>query len=85
MPTVVPMYVETETGREAGMECTGCAGAKLIAIRMRIGGEEVVFQRCNRCETNHWSTPEREITLDEVLELARVPQAPRVQTNTLAA
>ena len=54
------------------MNCTGCADANLIAIRMRIGGEEVVFRRCNRCETNRWLTTEGDITLDEVLDLARV-------------
>jgi hypothetical protein len=53
------------------MACTGCADANLIAIRMRIGTEDVVFQRCNRCEINQWATTEGEISLDAVLELAR--------------
>lgn len=53
------------------MGCTGCADANLIAIRMKIGAEDVVFRRCNRCEINQWATTEGEISLDEVLELAR--------------
>ena len=53
------------------MVCTGCAGANVIAIRMRIAGEEIVFHRCNRCETNRWEAPTGVISLDEVLELAR--------------
>jgi hypothetical protein len=59
------------------MTCTGCAqcaGATLIAIRMRIGGEDLVFQRCARCETNHWAASGGEISLEDVLELARVPR-----------
>jgi len=53
------------------MSCTGCAGANVIAIRMRIGGEEIVFRRCSKCEVNHWADGSGEITLEEVLELAR--------------
>ncbi len=53
------------------MECTGCAGAKLITIRMRIAGEEIEFRRCSKCEVNHWADGSGDITLDEVLELAR--------------
>lgn len=56
------------------MTCTGCAGANLIAIRMRIGGQDLVFQRCARCETNHWETDGAELSLEDVLELARVPR-----------
>lgn len=59
------------------MTCTGCAGsagANLIAIRMRIGGQDLVFQRCARCETNHWESAGAALTLDDVLELARVPR-----------
>jgi hypothetical protein len=58
-------------GREADMACTGCADVNLIAIRMRIGTEDVVFQRCNRCEINKWASTEGELSLDEILELAR--------------
>ncbi len=44
----------------------------MIAIRMRIGGEEIMFQRCSKCEVNRWSDDTGDISLDEVLELARV-------------
>ena len=57
------------------MACTGCAecvGATMVTIRMRIGGEDLVFRRCKRCETNHWEDAHGEITLEDVLELARV-------------
>jgi hypothetical protein len=54
------------------MSCTGCANADLIAIRMRIGGEELVFRRCNKCEINQWETASGDISLTEVLDLARV-------------
>jgi excinuclease UvrABC ATPase subunit len=57
--------------REAGMACTGCAGANVVSIRMRIAGEEIVFKRCSKCEVNRWADESGEITLDEVLELAR--------------
>lgn len=53
------------------MACTGCAGANVIAIRMRIGGEEIMFRRCSKCEVNRWSDTSGEISLDEVLDLAR--------------
>jgi hypothetical protein len=43
----------------------------VIAIRMRIGGEEIVFRRCSKCEVNHWEDGSGVITLDDVLELAR--------------
>lgn len=54
------------------MACTGCADTKLISIRMKIGVQDVVFQRCSRCEINQWATHDGEISLDEILELARM-------------
>jgi hypothetical protein len=53
------------------MGCTGCAGANQIAIRMQVGGEELTFRRCAKCEVNHWETSGGQISLAEVLELAR--------------
>ena len=53
------------------MTCTGCANAAVIVIRMRIGGDEVTFSRCARCEVNHWAGYDGELSLDRVLELAR--------------
>jgi hypothetical protein len=53
------------------MICTGCAKASLVAIRMRIGGREVVFRRCSRCEANVWEGEDGVLTLEGVLDLAR--------------
>jgi hypothetical protein len=54
------------------MTCTGCAKAPLIAISMKIAGREVVFRRCSRCEANIWESEEGILTLDRVLDMARV-------------
>jgi hypothetical protein len=43
----------------------------LITIRMRIGGRDIVFNGCARCESNTWEDGGDIITLDEVLALAR--------------
>ena len=51
--------------------CTGCAKTALITIRMRVAGRELVFRRCNKCEANMWQDDAREMSLDEVLALAR--------------
>ena len=53
------------------MTCTGCAKDTVVAIRMRIAGDEIVFRRCSRCEANIWEDVDGEITLDRVLTLAR--------------
>ena len=60
-----------DSGREAGMKCTGCAKASLVAIRMRVGGRELVFRRCSRCEANIWENEEGAMSLDSVLNMAR--------------
>jgi hypothetical protein len=52
-------------------QCTGCARQELITIRMRIAGREIVFHRCNGCESNTWRDADDVLSLDEVLELAR--------------
>ena len=54
------------------MVCTGCAKARLITISMKIGGREVVFRRCSLCEANVWEGEEGVLTLDRVLDMARV-------------
>jgi hypothetical protein len=51
--------------------CTGCAKAAVITIRMRVAGREIVFQRCSKCESNVWQDHAGDLSLDEVLELAR--------------
>jgi hypothetical protein len=38
---------------------------------MRIGGRELVFHGCPRCEVNTWEDEGERVTLDDVLELAR--------------
>jgi len=53
------------------MKCTGCAKASLVAIRMRVGGRELVFRRCSRCEANIWENEEGAMSLDSVLNMAR--------------
>jgi hypothetical protein len=52
--------------------CTGCAKTALVTIRMRVAGREIVFNRCNTCEANTWQDDGGRMSLDEVLELARV-------------
>ncbi len=52
--------------------CTGSAEAEVISIRMRIAEEEITFRRCARCEVNVWEAGEARISLEEVLDLARV-------------
>ena len=52
--------------------CTGCAKTALVTIRMRVAGHEIVFNRCNKCEANTWQDDGGRMSLDEVLELARV-------------
>jgi hypothetical protein len=51
--------------------CTGCAQRSLITIRMRIGGRDLVFHGCTRCEIHTWEEEGDVVSLDEVLELAR--------------
>ena len=51
--------------------CTGCAASTAITIRMNVGGRELVFSGCPRCEVNTWEGEGDILSLDEVLELAR--------------
>ena len=51
--------------------CTGCAQTNFIVIRMRIGGRDIVFHRCTKCESNTWEEEGGVLRLDEVLDLAR--------------
>jgi hypothetical protein len=43
----------------------------LIEIRMRVGGEDVTYRRCGRCEAHAWETESGDIPLSRVLDLAR--------------
>ncbi|MGI8795579.1 MAG: hypothetical protein ACR2IR_03150 [Acidimicrobiia bacterium] len=38
---------------------------------MRIGGSDITFRRCGRCETQAWETVEGPVALTDVLDLAR--------------
>jgi hypothetical protein len=38
---------------------------------MRIGGRDLVFTGCARCENNTWQEEGDVVSLDQVLELAR--------------
>ena len=53
------------------MHCSSCAKGALIEIRMNVGGSELTFKRCGRCETQSWETDEGRIPLTRVLELAK--------------
>ena len=60
------------SGRHGMLVCTGCAKTVLITIRMRVAGREIVFHRCSKCEANTWQDDAGVLSLNEVLELARV-------------
>jgi hypothetical protein len=38
---------------------------------MRIAAKDIVFRRCSRCESNSWKDDAGDLTLAEVLDLAR--------------
>jgi len=54
------------------LNCTGCANAAIITIRMNVAGREIVFLRCSRCERKAWQDDDGHLSLGEVLDLARV-------------
>ncbi|HEX6310962.1 MAG TPA: hypothetical protein VF152_05000 [Acidimicrobiia bacterium] len=54
------------------MRCTTCSNGALVEIRMRVGGADVRFRRCGRCETQAWETGDGPVGLTAVLDLARV-------------
>jgi hypothetical protein len=51
--------------------CTGCAQTTAVTIQMRIGGRDLVFHGCAKCEANTWEEQGDVLSLDQVLELAR--------------
>lgn len=53
------------------MRCPMCAKASIVEIRMRVGASDVTFRRCARCDSQAWETAEGQISLGDVLELAR--------------
>jgi hypothetical protein len=60
-----------EVSGRLAMRCTTCAKGALVEIRMRIGGSEVTFRRCGRCEAQAWETVDGPLGLADVLDLAR--------------
>jgi hypothetical protein len=56
------------------MICAVCGQSETVSIRMKVGGEEITFRRCARCEANAWEGEEGRLSLDRVLELARHPR-----------
>jgi hypothetical protein len=55
---------------EAEMRCGRCARA-VVEIRVRVGGADLTFRRCGRCDAQAWHAADGEIGLDDVLALAR--------------
>ena len=55
------------------MHCSSCAKGAVIEIRMQVGGSELKFRRCGRCENQSWESEEGHIPLTRVLELASSP------------
>ncbi len=53
------------------MRCTHCGHHDLIEIRMAVGGEDVAFRRCARCDARAWVGQEGPVALGRVLDLAR--------------
>ena len=53
------------------MHCDHCQTKSVIEIRMTVGGEELAFRRCGRCEAKGWAASEQAVALGRVLELAR--------------
>jgi transcriptional regulator NrdR family protein len=53
------------------MRCTHCGHHDLIEIRMAVGGEDIVFRRCARCDARAWVGQDGRVALDHVLDLAR--------------
>ncbi len=56
------------------MRCARCAKGNLVEIRMRIGEADVVFRRCGKCEAQGWEGIEGNLSLQRVLDMARVPR-----------
>lgn len=53
------------------MRCTTCSKGALVEIRMRVGGCDLTFRRCGRCETQAWETVRGPVALTDVLDIAR--------------
>lgn len=54
------------------MQCSRCSQDGLVEIRMQIAGEDVTFHSCGRCEAKQWRSLDGPMSLDRVLDLARM-------------
>jgi hypothetical protein len=54
------------------MGCSTCGKQELVEIRMTVGGEELMFRRCGRCESQGWEGTGGAVSLTHVLDRARV-------------
>ena len=45
------------------MRCNTCGKRELVEIRMTVGGEELMFRRCGRCESQGWEGAGGSLTL----------------------
>jgi hypothetical protein len=57
--------------RESRMRCNTCGKPELVEIRMTVGGEELMFRRCGKCESQGWEGAGGSLTLSHVLDRAR--------------
>jgi DNA-directed RNA polymerase subunit RPC12/RpoP len=57
------------------MRCTHCGHNDLIEIRMAVGGEDIAFRRCARCDAKAWVGQDGRVALGDVLDLARPARA----------
>ena len=53
------------------MHCASCAKGSIIEIHMCVGGSDLTFRRCGKCEAQTWEAPEGFVPLTRVLELVR--------------
>jgi hypothetical protein len=53
------------------MRCSTCGKRELVEIRMTVGGEELMFRRCGKCESQGWEGAGGTLTLSHVLDRAR--------------
>ena len=54
------------------MECPRCNHRAVINIDLQVQGRAVTFLRCTHCDLQTWRDDAAAISLDEVLDLARV-------------
>jgi endogenous inhibitor of DNA gyrase (YacG/DUF329 family) len=54
------------------MECPRCTHRAVITIELPMNGQAVTFLRCTHCDLQSWRDEATAISLDQVLDLARV-------------